>query len=61
MNLLPAASLGFEIAVAVFLGAFLGYQADRWLHSAPWGLVIGLVLGAAAGLWNAYKFAVTGK
>lgn len=52
---LKAASLGLEIAVAVFLGAGLGYLADGWLKSSPWGMVIGLCLGAAAGFWNAYK------
>jgi ATP synthase protein I len=53
---LQAVSLGLEIAVAVFLGAGLGYLADGWLKSSPWGMVIGLSLGAAAGFWNAYKF-----
>jgi ATP synthase protein I len=55
---LQAASLGLEIAVAVFLGAGLGYLADSQLKSSPWGMVIGLMIGAVAGLWNAYKFAL---
>ena len=37
-------------------GAGLGYLADGWLKSSPWGMVVGLCLGAAAGFWNAYKF-----
>jgi ATP synthase protein I len=54
--LLEAASLGIEIAAAVFIGAGLGYWFDLRFASAPWGMVIGLALGAAAGFWNAYKF-----
>jgi len=57
-GLLRGASLGLEIAVAVFFGAGFGYLADGWLKSSPWGMVIGVGLGAAAGFWNAYKFAV---
>ncbi|MFH1386347.1 MAG: AtpZ/AtpI family protein [bacterium] len=45
-----SAGLGFEIAAAVFLGAFIGYKIN-----VPWGLIIGVILGAAAGFWNAYK------
>lgn len=42
-----------------FLGAFLGgaalgYFADRWLHSSPWGLVVGILFGFAGGLYSLY-------
>jgi ATP synthase protein I len=57
-DLLKAASLGLEIAVAVLLGAGAGYLADGRFKSSPWGMVAGLVIGAIAGLWNAYKFAL---
>ena len=55
---LRAASLGLEIAVAVFLGAFIGYKIDEKFKSGPWGMTSGLVIGAIAGIWNAYKLAV---
>ena len=55
---LKAASLGVELAAAVFLGAWLGYVADGWWHSAPWGLAAGVVVGAVAGFWSAYKLAI---
>lgn len=54
-----AASLGLEIAVAVFLGSFIGYEADRYFKTSPWLMVLGLVIGAIAGFWNAYKFAMS--
>jgi F0F1-type ATP synthase assembly protein I len=55
---LTAASLGLEIAVAVFLGAGVGYWLDARFATGPWLMVTGLLLGAAAGMWNAYKIAV---
>lgn len=57
-DFLRAASLGLEIAVAVFLGAGGGYFLDLRFQSSPWLMVAGLVIGAIAGFWNAYKFAV---
>lgn len=47
--------MGLEMAAAVFLGAFLGYQIDTVLSCRPIGLVVGVVLGAAAGMWNLIK------
>lgn len=55
---MQAASLGLEIAAAVFLCAFIGFKADEFFRSQPWGMVAGLVIGSLAGLWNAYKLAV---
>ncbi len=59
--MLQAASLGVEIAVAVFLGAGGGYWLDRQFRTEPWLMVVGLLLGAAAGLWNAYKIAMNNE
>jgi len=60
-DFLRAASLGVEIATAVFLGAFIGYEVDLHFKTGPWGLAFGVVLGSLAGFWNAYKFAVNEK
>jgi ATP synthase protein I len=36
----------------------LGWVADTYLFaSGPWGLVVGLILGAAAGVRSAYRAA----
>jgi F0F1-type ATP synthase assembly protein I len=59
--LLRAASLGIEIAVAVFLGAFIGYQIDIRLKSLPLAMSIGVIIGAIAGMWNAIKIALKEK
>ncbi|HTY12980.1 MAG TPA: hydrogenase maturation peptidase HycI [Candidatus Omnitrophota bacterium] len=54
-DVMKALPIGFEIAVATFLGAFIGYEADLRLRSAPVGLAVGVVAGAVAGLWNGIR------
>ncbi|MGD9816027.1 MAG: AtpZ/AtpI family protein [Hyphomonadaceae bacterium] len=52
-----ALRFGGEFGAAVIVGALLGYGADYFLHSSPWGLGIGLVLGFAAGVVNVVRVA----
>jgi len=47
-----------EFVAAVIVGAGLGWLIDRWTGARPWGLVIFLGLGAAAGFWNVYRLAL---
>jgi F0F1-type ATP synthase assembly protein I len=47
-GLAALASLGTTIAVCEAIGVFLGIWVDRTWHSAPAGLLIGIVLGTAA-------------
>ncbi len=58
-----AMSLGFrvlaEFVAGVIVGGFIGWQADIWLGTTPFGLVVFLALGTAAGFWNVYKLAAT--
>lgn len=48
---------GGEFGAAVIVGALLGYGADYFLHTAPWGIVIGMGLGFAAGVVNVVRVA----
>ena len=48
-------NLGVEMLVAVLIGTFGGYLLDRWLHTKPWLLIAGFVLGAAAGFRNIFR------
>lgn len=41
----------------MIVGGLLGYGIDYFLHTTPWGLLIGLLLGAAAGVWNMVRSA----
>lgn len=52
-----ALRFGGEFGAAIIVGALLGYGADYFLHSSPWGLVIGFGLGFAAGLVNVVRAA----
>lgn len=45
-----AMELPFTIVGAIVLAGFLGYLADRWLHTWPWLTVVGGALGFAASL-----------
>jgi ATP synthase protein I len=44
-----AVRLVSDFSAAALVGAGLGYACDAWLESAPWGLIVGLCVGVAAG------------
>jgi len=52
-----ALRFGGEFGAAIIVGGLLGYGADYFLHSQPWGLVIGIGLGFAAGVVNIVRVA----
>jgi len=52
------AGVGFEIAVGVGLGAVVGTLVDRRFHTSPWGVLIGILVGCAAGMYLLIKEAV---
>ncbi|MCP9451296.1 MAG: AtpZ/AtpI family protein [Nitrospira sp.] len=53
-----AVRLGTELIAALIVGGGLGWAVDEYvLETEPWGLVTGLMLGAIAGVRNAYRLA----
>jgi ATP synthase protein I len=52
-----AMRFGGEFGAGVIVGALLGYGADYFLPTEPWGLVIGLGLGFVAGVANMVRVA----
>ena len=44
--------IGFELVTPIVLFMFAGYWLDRWLDSAPWLLILGVVLGIVIGFWG---------
>ncbi|MGH7236237.1 MAG: AtpZ/AtpI family protein [Nitrospiraceae bacterium] len=53
-----AVRIGTELLGALVVGGGLGWLADTYLFaSGSWGVVAGLVLGAIAGVRNAYRAA----
>jgi ATP synthase protein I len=51
--------ISLELVVAVVVGAGIGWALDRWLGTAPWGMIILFFLGVASGMFNVYR-AITG-
>ena len=53
-----AVRIGTELLAALIVGGGLGWALDTYLlETGPWGMVAGLVLGATAGVRNAYRSA----
>jgi ATP synthase protein I len=52
--------LSSEFVGGVILGAALGWLLDRWLGISPWGLIVFLLLGFAAGVLNVIRAAGPG-
>jgi ATP synthase protein I len=49
--------LGTEFIAAILVGAVAGYLLDRWLNTAPWLMLIMLLIGFAAGVLNVVRAA----
>ena len=46
-----------ELVAGVIVGAAIGWLLDRWLGISPWGLIVFLLLGFAAGILNVMRAA----
>lgn len=49
------AGMGLTIATCFAIGVLLGLYADHLWHSAPWGLIFGIVLGTVAAVASVTK------
>ena len=50
-----ALRIGSEIIIATAVGGGIGFSIDSWLSTKPWFLIVFLLLGNAAGLWNVFR------
>jgi hypothetical protein len=50
---------GVEFAAAILLGVFAGQWLDRRIGTTPWFVILGVVLGGAAGFYNLYRTLTT--
>ncbi|MXO61938.1 AtpZ/AtpI family protein [Qipengyuania oceanensis] len=50
-------AVGIEFVGAILVSGFIGWAIDNWsgLGTAPWGMIVFLVLGFAAGVRRAMK------
>ena len=53
--------LSTELVAGVLVGALFGWGLDRWLGISPWGLIVFLLLGFAAGVLNVVRAAGEGS
>lgn len=49
--------LSTELVAGVLVGAFIGWALDKWLGTSPWGMMVFLLLGFAAGVFNVIRAA----
>lgn len=47
--------IGLHLVSGTFVGLFVGYCLDKWLGTAPWLLLIFLILGIVAGFVNVFR------
>lgn len=52
-----ALRLSSEFIAAVVVGAGIGWVLDKWAGTSPWGLIVFLLLGFAAGVLNVMRSA----
>ena len=50
-----ATKIASEFVAGVVVGAALGWFFDRWLGTSPFGLIVFLLLGFAAGVLNVLR------
>jgi ATP synthase protein I len=55
------AGAGFELAGCILLGLFAGKWLDKRLGTAPWLLILGVFIGAAAGIFSMYRTLTTAE
>ncbi len=53
-----ASGIGLQFAASVLVGLGLGLLIDRFAHTAPWFLLLGLILGIAAGAYSVVRTAM---
>lgn len=51
----PAAGAGYTLIGSILVLGAAGYGIDRWRETAPWGLLIGLLLGIVVGMYELAK------
>jgi ATP synthase protein I len=52
-----ALRLGADFVAGIAVGAALGWGIDRWFGTSPWGLMLFLLLGFAAGVLSLLRTA----
>ena len=59
-NTLWVSSIGWVMAICPAIGGAMGYFLDKWLKTTPWFLIIFIVIGMIAGVYEAIKMIIKG-
>ncbi|MFQ5912031.1 MAG: AtpZ/AtpI family protein [Nitrospinota bacterium] len=51
-------AMGWNFALSIGIGLALGIYLDKWLGTRPWGTIVFLLLGVAAGFVNLFRTAL---
>ena len=54
-NWLTFSSIGSQIALLLLLFGWLGNQVDKYFSINPYGLIVGLLIGASFSLYEIWK------
>ena len=49
--------VSIEIVSAVAVGTLIGFLIDDWLGTRPWLMLLFIILGGTAGIFNVYRVA----
>jgi len=49
------ANIGIEMMVSVLIGTLGGYGLDYLLHTKPWFMIVGFILGSVAGFRSLFR------
>ena len=50
-----ASGAGITLIVSIGVGMWMGLQADEFLGTSPFGVIIFSILGGASGVWSVNK------
>jgi F0F1-type ATP synthase assembly protein I len=50
-----SSAIGFDLACVLLVCVLIGHYIDGRLHTSPWGLFIGVLVGIAGGAASAYQ------
>ncbi len=56
-----ASGAGLQFAASMVIFSWLGGRLDGWIHTSPWGLLGGALLGLAGGLFLLVRTLQTGE
>ena len=56
-----ASGIGLQLGASVLVGLGLGLLLDRFLHTSPWFLLLGLLLGILSGGYSVVRMVSTLK